>query len=53
MGWTTSGRWDELPHLTEMITYTLTSNYSYADEFEVGLEQIIEAMSRLRAPPCS
>jgi AcrR family transcriptional regulator len=37
----------DLPHLAEMITsYYLQSGYDFADEFEVGLEAVLDAVSR-------
>jgi AcrR family transcriptional regulator len=40
---------DEYPHLAETITEHVTkSGYDYADEFEVGLDLILDAIERLR-----
>jgi AcrR family transcriptional regulator len=40
---------DEYPHLAETITEHVTkSGYDYADEFEVGLDVILDAIERLR-----
>lgn len=40
---------DEYPHLAETITEHVTkAGYDYADEFEVGLELILDAIERLR-----
>lgn len=39
----------EYPHLAETITEHVTkSGYNYADEFEVGLDLILEGIERLR-----
>jgi AcrR family transcriptional regulator len=39
---------DEYPHLAETITEHITkSGYDYADEFEVGLDLILDAIERL------
>jgi hypothetical protein len=40
---------DEYPHLAETITEHVTkSGYDYADEFQVGLDLILDAIERLR-----
>jgi AcrR family transcriptional regulator len=40
---------DEYPHLAETITEHVTkSGYDYADEFEVGLDLILDGLERLR-----
>lgn len=40
---------DEYPHIAEMITeHTLKPGYSYADEFEFGLDLILDALETLR-----
>jgi AcrR family transcriptional regulator len=40
---------DEYPHLAETITEHVTkSGYDYADEFEVGLDLVLDAIERLR-----
>jgi AcrR family transcriptional regulator len=40
---------DEYPHLAETITEHVTkSGYDYADEFEVGLDLILDGLQRLR-----
>ena len=39
---------DEYPHLTEMIAeHSLKSGYSFADEFEFGLDLILDGLDRL------
>lgn len=41
---------DEFPHLTEMIvSHALRPGYTYADEFEIGLDLILDGLERLRA----
>jgi AcrR family transcriptional regulator len=43
---------DEFPHLTEMIIHrALQPGYSYADEFEVGLDLILDGLDGLRGQP--
>lgn len=43
---------DEYPHIVEMITeHTLKPGYSYADEFEFGLDLILDALGALRDDP--
>ncbi len=43
---------DEYPHIVEMITeHVLKPGYSYADEFEFGLDLILDALERLRDTP--
>ena len=38
------------PHLAEMITeHAMKPGYDYADEFEFGLDLILDGMERLRA----
>lgn len=40
---------DEYPHIAEMITeHTMKPGYSYADEFEFGLNLILGALENLR-----
>ena len=40
---------DEYPHLAEMITeHALKPGYDYADEFEFGLDLILDGLERLR-----
>jgi len=40
---------DEFPYLTEMaLQHVLQPGYTYAAEFEVGLEQVLEGLERLR-----
>lgn len=40
---------DELPHLTEMIVHrALKAGYSYTEEFEVGLDLILDGLQRQR-----
>ena len=40
---------DEYPHLAETITEHVTkSGYDYADEFQVGLDLILDGIERLR-----
>jgi AcrR family transcriptional regulator len=43
---------DEYPHFTEMIVeHALKSGYDYADEFEFGLDLILDGLERLRSRP--
>jgi AcrR family transcriptional regulator len=43
---------DDYPHIVEMITeYILRPGYSYADEFEFGLDLILDALEKLRDVP--
>jgi AcrR family transcriptional regulator len=43
---------DDYPHLAETITEHVTkSGYDYADEFEVGLDLILDGLERLRDTP--
>jgi AcrR family transcriptional regulator len=37
---------DEFPHLTEMFEHALRPGYSYADEFTVGLDLILDGLER-------
>ena len=40
---------EEFPHFTEMVVHhALRPGYSYADEFEVGLNLILDALAGLR-----
>jgi len=40
---------DEFPHLTEMVVHhALQPGYSYADEFEIGLNLILDGLAGLR-----
>ena len=40
---------DEYPHLTEMaVQHILLPDYSYADEFEFGLDLILDGLERIR-----
>ncbi len=40
---------DEYPHIAEMITeHTMKPGYSYADEFEFGLDLILDGLDNLR-----
>ncbi|TMB47749.1 MAG: TetR/AcrR family transcriptional regulator [Chloroflexi bacterium] len=42
---------DEYPHLAEMLTeHAMKPGYDYADEFEFGLDLILDGLERLRAP---
>lgn len=42
---------DTFPHLTAMVVdHALQPGYDYADEFAVGLELVLDALERLRAP---
>jgi AcrR family transcriptional regulator len=36
------------PHLTEMIVHALRPGYDYADEFEFGLDLILDGLERVR-----
>jgi hypothetical protein len=40
---------DEYPHLAETIVELTKSSYQFADEFEVGLDLILDGLERLRA----
>ncbi|WP_072686955.1 TetR/AcrR family transcriptional regulator [Rhodococcus marinonascens] len=41
---------DEFPHLTEMIVdHAMKPGYAYADEFEFGLDLILDGLDRLRS----
>jgi AcrR family transcriptional regulator len=41
---------DEYPHLAEMtVEHVLQPGYDYANEFEIGLDLILDALERLRA----
>jgi AcrR family transcriptional regulator len=43
---------DAYPYIVEMITgHILKPGYSYADEFEFGLDLILDALEKLRDPP--
>lgn len=45
---------DEYPHIAEMISeHILKPGYSYADEFEFGLDLILDALERLRNGPAA
>jgi AcrR family transcriptional regulator len=45
---------DEYPHLAEMLTeHAMKPGYDYADEFEFGLDLILDGLERLRATPPS
>jgi hypothetical protein len=40
---------DEYPHLAEMIIeHAMKPGYAYADEFEFGLDLILDGLERLR-----
>ena len=39
---------DEYPHLAEMIEHAMKPGYNYADEFEFGLDLILDGLQRLR-----
>ena len=39
---------DEHPHLAEMIEHAMKPGYDYADEFEFGLDLILDGLERLR-----
>lgn len=39
---------EELPHLAEMVGHATASGYSYAEEFEVGLDVVLEGLDRRR-----
>ncbi len=42
---------DEYPHLVEMIIdHAMKPGYAYADEFEFGLDLILDSLERLRRP---
>jgi len=40
---------DEFPHIAETITEHVTKDYDFADEFEFGLDLILDGLDRLRA----
>lgn len=40
---------DAYPHLVEMIGHALAPGYDYGDEFEYGLDVILDGLERLRA----
>jgi AcrR family transcriptional regulator len=40
---------DAYPHLIEMIQHVLRPGYAYADEFEFGLDLILDGLERLRS----
>jgi hypothetical protein len=40
---------DEYPHLAETIVEFMRSGYTFANEFEVGLELVLDGLERLRA----
>jgi AcrR family transcriptional regulator len=43
---------DELPHLTELaVEHLLQPGYDYGDEYELGLELILNSLEELRARP--
>ena len=42
---------NEYPHLAEMITeHAMNPGYDYADEFEFGLDLILDGLERVREP---
>ena len=42
---------DEYPHLTEMtVEHVLQPGYDYGDEFEFGLDLILDGLERARHP---
>ena len=42
---------DDLPHLTELATeYVMRPGYDFGNEFEFGLELILDALALLREP---
>jgi hypothetical protein len=42
---------DQYPHLREMIGYAMKPGYAYGDEFEFGLDLILDGLERLRSAP--
>lgn len=49
MGMRQSVDLDEYPHLVEMIGHALEPGYDYLDEFEYGLDVILDSLERVRA----
>ena len=41
---------DEYPYLAETIAEFMKSGYQFANEFEVGLELVLDGLERLRDP---
>jgi hypothetical protein len=42
----------DFPHLTEMMaSYYLRPGYDFADEFQIGLEAVLDSLSRWRSAP--
>lgn len=42
---------DEYPHLVEMIGHALEPGYDYGNEFEYGLDAILDSLERALAEP--